>query len=105
MRQQTEGRATADYRRAGVVNIAEPQSISRERYIAWLDTGITPPTRCYVEDISRSGAKIKAFSPDLPGEFTLHFSRRGDAKVRCRVKAVAGAHWDVEFVAAPGMYA
>ncbi len=75
------------------------------RYVAWLDAGhATPPTRCYVEDVSRFGAKLRVFRPPVPNEFTLHFNRKGDAKVRCRVTSHAGSECDVEFVAALGIY-
>lgn len=76
------------------------------RYIAWLDIGAAaPPTRCYVQDISRSGAKLRIFRPSAANEFTLHFNRKGDAKVRCRVTSRAGSNCDVEFVASLGIYA
>jgi len=75
------------------------------RYVAWLDVDRTvPPLRCYVEDVSRLGAKLTVRAP-VPDEFTLHFSRRGDAKVRCRVTSRAGDDCAVEFVASLAMYA
>jgi hypothetical protein len=77
-----------------------------ERYVAWLDVGSAmPPTRCYVEDISRLGAKLSVFRPPVPNEFTLHFNRKGDAKVRCRVTSLAGSKCDVEFIASLAIYA
>jgi hypothetical protein len=75
------------------------------RFVAWLDAEAgLPPARCYVADVSRSGAKVKVFRPQVPNEFTLHFTRKGDAKVRCRVKARAGSNVDVEFVASLSIY-
>jgi hypothetical protein len=75
------------------------------RFVAWLDVGrAAPPVRCYVEDVSRVGAKLRVFRPTVPNEFTLHFNRKGDAKVRCRVTARAGAECAVEFVAGLAMY-
>jgi hypothetical protein len=89
------------------VSFAEPQRNNNpQRYIAWLDIGSTPPARCYVEDVSRSGAKLKMLlGSTVPDEFTLHFSRKGDAKVRCRVTELKGSECNVEFVASLGMYA
>jgi hypothetical protein len=76
------------------------------RYVAWLNMGsATPPARCYVENISKFGAELKIFGPPVPDEFTLHFSRRGDAKIRCRVRSVGNGKCDVEFVASLAMYA
>jgi hypothetical protein len=76
------------------------------RYIAWLDVEPgTPPARCYVEGISRLGAKVRVFRPPVPNEFTLHFNRKGDAKVRCRVTSRAGSNCNVEFVSSLAMYA
>ncbi len=75
------------------------------RHIAWLNLGSpTPPARCYVEDLTRSGAKLEVFGCPIPEEFTLHFNRRGDAKVRCRVTAVTGSKCHVEFVASLAIY-
>lgn len=86
---------------AGIQSQAEAK-----RYVAWLDgSGTTPATRCFVEDISRAGAKLKVFGSPVPREFTLHFSRKGDAKVRCRVTSQAGSNCDVEFVASLAIYA
>jgi hypothetical protein len=76
------------------------------RYIAWLDAGgAVPSMRCRVEDVSKGGAKLRAFGAQVPDEFTLHFNRRGDAKVRCRVTARAGLKYDVEFVPSLAIYA
>ena len=75
------------------------------RHVAWLDIDpATPPTRCYVEGISRVGAQLKIFRPLVPDEFTLHFNRKGDAKVRCRVTSRAGSNCDVEFVVSLAIY-
>jgi len=75
------------------------------RHVAWLDIDpATPPTRCYVEGISRVGAQLKIFRPPVPDEFTLHFNRKGDAKVRCRVTSRAGSNCDVEFVVSLAIY-
>jgi hypothetical protein len=76
-----------------------------QRYVAWLDLGGATPTRCYVENVSRSGAKLKVFRSPVPDEFTLHFNRKGDAKVRCRVTGTAGSKCDVEFVTSLAIYA
>lgn len=76
-----------------------------ERYVAWLDMGrAMPPTRCYVEDVSRVGAKLRVFRAPVPDEFTLYFNRKGDAKVRCRVTSRAGSKFGVEFVASPALH-
>jgi len=75
------------------------------RYIAWLNLGETAPlARCYVESVSRSGAKLEVANAPIPDEFTLHFNRKGDAKVRCRVTAIAGSKCDVEFVSSLAIY-
>jgi len=75
------------------------------RYIAWLNLGEAAPlTRCYVENVSRSGAKLEVSRASIPDEFTLHFNRKGDAKVRCRVTAAAGSICDVEFVSSLAIY-
>jgi hypothetical protein len=76
------------------------------RYMAWLNADHTPSLApCYVEDVSRSGAKLTVFSNPVPDQFTLHFNRRGDAKVRCRVMSRAGKTFAVEFVASLAIYA
>lgn len=72
-----------------------------QRYIAWLDPEHgAPPIRCYVEDVSEGGAKLQVYRSAVPDEFTLCFSRKGDAKVRCRVRWRAGPALGVEFMAA-----
>jgi hypothetical protein len=77
-----------------------------ERYVAWLEADRTAPAmQCCVEDVSRSGAKLTAFRAPVPDEFTLHFNRRGDAKVRCRVTSRAGSNCAVEFVTSLAIYA
>jgi hypothetical protein len=76
------------------------------RYVAWLDIAPgTPPARCYVEGVSKLGAKVRLFRPSVPNEFTLYFNRKGDAKVRCRVTSRAGSNCDVEFVSSLAIYA
>lgn len=76
-----------------------------ERYIAWLNMGHAMlPTRCYVEDVSKSGATVSVPRSSVPDEFTLHFSRKGDAKVRCRVTSRAGSKCDVEFIPSLALY-
>ncbi len=89
------------------MNIGKSEDIAgAERYIAWLDMGRELPlTRCYVEGVSRVGAKLRVFQSAVPGEFTLHFNRKGDAKVRCRLTSRAGSECAVEFVASLGIYA
>jgi hypothetical protein len=75
------------------------------RHLAWLDADSSvPPTPCYVEEVSSAGARLKVFRPAVPNEFTLHFNRRGDAKVRCRVTSQVGANCAVEFVASLAIY-
>jgi hypothetical protein len=74
-------------------------------FVAWLDAEAgLPAARCYVKDVSRAGAKVRVFRPQVPSEFTLHFTREGDAKVRCRVTARAGSNVDVEFVSSLSIY-
>jgi len=81
-------------------------NVDTGRFVAWLDAEAGfPPARCYVEDVSRTGAKVRVFRPQVPSEFTLHFARKGDAKVRCRVRARAGSNFDVEFVSSLSIYA
>lgn len=76
-----------------------------DHYVAWMDGGGGMASRrCRVEDVSRAGAKLRAFGGTVPNEFTLYFNRRGDAKVRCRVTARAGSSCEVEFVASLAMY-
>jgi hypothetical protein len=88
------------------VKIAEQNaSDNSDRYIAWLNLGqAVPLTRCYVENVSRFGAKLEVLHAPIPDEFTLHFNRKGDAKVRCRVTASAGSTCDVEFVSSLAIY-
>jgi hypothetical protein len=90
-----------------MLKIAGPENdASVGRYVGWLDIDpTTAPARCYVECVSRAGAKLKVFHPSVPDEFTLHFNRKGDAKVRCRVTSRAGSKCDVEFVASLAIYA
>lgn len=77
--------------------------IGAKRYVAWLDVGQeSVPVRCTVENVSRLGAKVNVYRPTVPEEFTLYFSRRGDAKVRCRVVSRALPRCDVEFIACLG---
>jgi len=94
------------FRRDRAMKIAEPNTNdSSDRYVAWLNLGEAAPlTRCYVENVSRSGAKLEIFHAPIPNEFTLHFNRKGDAKVRCRVTAAAGSTCDVEFVSSLAIY-
>lgn len=81
-------------------------NVDTGRFVAWLDAEAgLPPTRCYVEGVSPAGAKVKVFRPQVPSEFTLHFTRKGDAKVRCRVRSCAGSNFDVEFVSSLSIYA
>jgi hypothetical protein len=76
-----------------------------DRYVAWMEMGCAvPATRCYVEDVTRSGAKVSVFRLAAPDEFTLYFNRKGDAKIRCRVTSRAGRECSVEFIAAPELY-
>ena len=68
------------------------------RYIAWADVGGGAlPVRCYVENVSDSGAKISIYRSAIPDEFTLYFSRKGDAKVRCQVRWRRGVACGVAF--------
>jgi hypothetical protein len=79
--------------------------IDIRRYTAWLDIDSSAPSpRCYVEGISRSGAKLTVFNSPVPDEFTLHFNRTGDAKVRCRVTSRVGTNCSVEFMASLSIY-
>ena len=88
------------------MKIAEHDNeLGASRYVGWLDVDHTAlPTRCYVQDISRVGAKLTVFSASVPDEFTLHFNRKGDAKVRCRVTSRTGPNCAVEFVASLAIY-
>jgi len=71
-----------------------------KRYVAWVSAGgAMAPIRCYVENISRSGATLRVFRSAVPEEFTLHFNRGGDAKIRCHVVQCALPQCDVEFIA------
>jgi len=82
------------------------ENIDAGRFVAWLEAEAgLPPARCYVEEVSRAGAKVKVFRPQVPSEFTLHFTRKGDAKVRCRVTARTGSNFAVEFVSSLSIYA
>jgi len=87
---------------------ARRNEIDGKRYVAWLDTPApTPPARCYVEQVSRSGARLRVLGSPIdavPDEFTLRFGQNGDAKVRCRVTSRAGGNCAVEFVASVAMY-
>jgi hypothetical protein len=68
------------------------------RYIGWVDVGGgMPPVRCYVENVSDSGANISVYRSAVPDEFTLYFSRQGDAKVRCQVRWRSGSACGVSF--------
>jgi hypothetical protein len=87
---------------------ASETEIDPNRYVAWLQAvALEPPTRCYVEQISRSGARLRVLGVRLdavPDEFTLRFGQSGDAKVRCRVTSRAGGDCAVEFVASLAIY-
>jgi hypothetical protein len=90
--------SSLDRRRAMKI-AGTPSQGQSEGYIAWLNVdGAAPAARCYVEDVSKAGAKVTAFSQPVANEFTLHFNRRGDAKVRCRVVSRSGPKCFVEFV-------
>lgn len=94
-----------NYRSLCVDVSASERNSSPARYVAWLSTGpAVPAIRCYVEDVSAAGAKLRVYRPPVPNEFTLYFNCKGDAKVRCRVTSRAGPKCDVEFVAASAMY-
>ena len=76
-----------------------------KRYVAWLDAGSAmPPIRCYVENVTRSGAKLNMLRSPIPDEFNLYFNGRGDAKVRCRVTSRGKPQCDVEFIASLESY-
>jgi len=72
------------------------------RYLARVDASLLSRASCCVEDVSRHGARIKVFGPPVPDEFTLHFGRRGEAKVHCRVRSRSGTRCNVDFVVSPG---
>jgi hypothetical protein len=75
-------------------------------YIGWL-VGDGGPTalRCYVEDVSTDGAKIRVFGgAPIPDVFTLHFTRGGTAQLRCKVVWRTPGAAGVEFVDAPARH-
>ena len=68
-------------------------------YVGWLvgDEGAAA-VRCNISDVSRGGAKLRLFgASNVPDEFTLHFSRTGDAHIRCRVRWRDACEAGVEF--------
>jgi hypothetical protein len=75
---------------------------SFSRYVGWVvhDHG-SQSIRCHVEDVCRSGAKLRWFVRHcLPDEFTLHFTRTGAARMRCKVKWRSERAAGIEFLAA-----
>jgi hypothetical protein len=69
-------------------------------YVAWLKCHPDQPaSRCYVHEISDSGAKVKVWNEsELPNQFELIFSRRGDARIFCRMVARRQYELEVRFV-------
>lgn len=58
--------------------------------------------RCLVADVTRAGARLKLFAAtDIPREFTLHFTRTGDASIRCRLRWRGDGEAGAEFVSEP----
>lgn len=82
-----------------------PRTPNRAAYIGWITVSGTPAVRCYVEDLTPDGATIRVFASPVPDSFTLHFSRRGDAKVHCHVMWRNGARAGIRFVTDLAMYA
>ena len=64
--------------------------------VAWLKgRPDEPASPCHVDMICSSGAKLKvATEADIPECFELIFSRRGDARISCRM--ISRHHKDVE---------
>jgi hypothetical protein len=69
-------------------------------YVAWLKCRPDQPaSRCYVHEISAFGAKVKVSNEaDFPDEFELIFSRRGDARISCRMVSRRQQDIEVQFV-------
>lgn len=79
-----------------------PASRRPVRYIGWVAVGGGMlPVRCYVENVSDSGAKISVYRSPVPDQLTLRFRRKGDAKVRCQVRWRDGFACGVAFTTAP----
>lgn len=103
--EEARGRGSAELDLAG--GAWRPTATRREvncppqRYVGWMvgDEAV-PAIRCWISDVNRSHARIRTFgSAALPDEFTLHFSRSGQFRVRCRVRRRTGHEAQVEFVA------
>lgn len=75
-------------------------SSTRKAYAAWLKSHTDEPARpCHVYEISPSGAKVKVRNEaELPDEFELIFSRRGDARISCRMLSRRQQDVEVQFV-------
>ena len=86
-----------------ILPLMEQVSISvraRKPYVAWLKCRADQPaSRCYVHEICASGAKIKVRNEaSIPDEFELIFSRRGDARISCRMVSRRQQDLEVQFV-------
>ena len=73
---------------------------TRKAYAAWLKSRTDELARpCHVYEISPSGAKVKVrIEAELPDEFDLIFSRRGDARISCRMVSRRQQDVEVRFV-------
>jgi hypothetical protein len=73
---------------------------AQKPYVAWLKGRADQPARrCYVEEICASGAKVKVSNDvNVPDEFELIFSRRGDARISCRMISRHQMGIEVQFV-------
>jgi hypothetical protein len=72
-------------------------------YMGWIVADDdTHAIRCLVTDVTRAGARVKLFAAaDIPHEFTLHFTRTGNASIRCHVDWRGDGEAGVEFVSEP----
>jgi hypothetical protein len=70
--------------------------------VAWLKgPPDEPASPCHVDTICPSGAKLKvATEADIPEAFELIFSRRGDARISCRMISRHHKDLEVQFVSA-----
>jgi len=77
-----------------------PSTMARKRYIAWLKCSADQPaSRCYVDDVCASGARLMVSNEaELPDQFELIFSRRGDARISCRMISRQQREIEVQFV-------
>jgi hypothetical protein len=55
------------------------------RHTAWIITKDWEPLECSIEDVSNSGARLKATGLKVPEEFSLRLGENGSVGRKCQV--------------------